>query len=156
MVSILYFSLIYPTLDPDKMNSTDYLKHSLPAGLLLLEFLLNSIVIEVRYVMPVLAFGNLYLLWLIYYTKSDDRWIYSILKLDKMEDWGLLFLIILSYLIVFAVLLAMNELKFTLVNREALKSTVSATLRKEEQKRYQVDVDRGQDQQEAVRLIILA
>ena len=68
MVSILYFSLIYPTLDPDKMNTTDYLKHSLPAGLLLLEFLLNSIVIEVRYVMPVLAFGNLYLLWLIYYT----------------------------------------------------------------------------------------
>ena len=117
MVSLLWFLLIYPTLNPSSINMTDYLKHSLPSGTLLLEFFFNSIVIEARYIIPVLVYGTFYLLWLIYYTTTGDRWIYSVLKLDKRADWGLLFLIILSYLMVFSVLSAMNELKFTLIYR---------------------------------------
>ena len=121
MVSLLWYVLIYPTLDPDRINMTDYMKHSAPAGTLFLEFLFNRIVIEVRYIIPVLAFGTIYLLWLIYYTCSGDRWIYSVLKLDKPADWALLFTIILIYLILFTVLFALSDLKFTL-----FKSTASA------------------------------
>ena len=43
------------------------------------------------------------------------------LKLDKPADWALLFIIILIYLILFTVLYALNDLKFTL-----FKSTASA------------------------------
>ena len=128
MVSFLWYLLIYPTLDPDRIDMTDYLKHSVPAGTLLLEFLFNRIVIEVRYILPVLAFGTLYLLWLIYYTLSGDRWIYSVLKLNKPADWFLLFIIILLYLVLFTVLFALSDLKFTL-----FKSTASSVPKKQRQ-----------------------
>ena len=113
MVSVLWYRLIYPTLDPDRIDLTNYMKHSAPAVTLFIEFLFNRIVIEVRYIMPVLAFGMIYLLWLIYYTISGDRWIYSVLKLNKPADWALLGIIILCYLILFMVLLAAGEVKFT-------------------------------------------
>ena len=128
MVSFLWYLLIYPTLDPDRIDMTDYLKHSVPAGTLLLEFLFNRIVIEVRYILPVLAFGTIYLLWLIYYTLSGDRWIYSVLKLNKPADWFLLFIIILLYLVLFTVLFALSDLKVTL-----FKSTASSVPKRQRQ-----------------------
>ena len=122
MITSLWYGLIYPTLDPDRIKIVDYVKHSMPAGTLFLEFLFNRIVIEARYIIPVLVFGTLYLLWLIYYTLSGDRWLYSVLKLDTPASWALLGIIILCFLIVFTVLFAASELKFTLFKSVAASS----------------------------------
>ena len=80
-VTLLYFGLLYPTLDPNRLDMTDYMKHSIPTCQLCIEFLTNSIVIEQRYYLPVIIFGLNYLFLLIGYTTTGDRSIYSIMKL---------------------------------------------------------------------------
>ena len=37
-VTLLYFGLLYPTLDPNRLDMTDYMKHSIPTALLCIEF----------------------------------------------------------------------------------------------------------------------
>ena len=111
MVSTLYFTLIYPTLT--ELDLLDYMKHSVPLFFLVLEFFANNIVIEANYYVPVIGYGILYLLWLVYYTTAaEDQWIYSVLKLESNASWGLLFAIALTEYLVFQVIRLLSSYKF--------------------------------------------
>ena len=111
MVTLLYFSLIYPTLT--SLDLIDYLKHTVPALFQFLDYFANTIVIESSYVAPALAYGVLYIFWLVYYTTSEeDRYIYSVLKLENSTQWALLVGTLVFYFVVFQAIRLLNHFKF--------------------------------------------
>ena len=126
MVTLLYFSLIYPMLT--SLDLIDYLKHSIPALFQSIDYFANTIVIESSYVAPALAYGVLYICWLVYYTTSEeDRYIYSVLKLENSTQWALLVGILVFYFIVFQVIRLLNHFKFAGKLAQKRQSTASVT-----------------------------
>ena len=131
MVTLLYFSLIYPSLT--SLDLIDYLKHTIPALFQLIDYFANTIVIESSYVAPALAYGVLYICWLVYYTTSEeDRYIYIVLKLENSTQWALLVGILVFYFIVFQFIRLLNHFKFAgkLAQKRQSTATVSSSIEK--------------------------
>ena len=117
MVTVLYWSLVYPWAEPASFDSTDYAKHSVHLACLVVEFLTNNLVIEVSHYSPFLFYNVMYLAVLIGYTTTGDWYIYWIMKLDKAEDWVLLGSIIVFVVATFIILIGLDKLKFLLLRK---------------------------------------
>ena len=85
---------------------------------------MNNIVIERRHLAPIMIFTALYLVLIISFSTTGDRYIYSILKYEDSSSWILTFGIFIALPFVYAVLQVVSEVKFNLID-----STVGAKRR---------------------------
>ena len=127
MVTALYWGLLFPALEHE-LKDYEILKHAVPMGSLMGDFILNNIVIEWRQLLPSMVFVFAYLTVLIGYSLPAGQYVYPVLKFESQASWNLILVILLSDLLVYSFVMALSYLKFRLL----VQPTNSMSIEQEE------------------------
>ena len=105
LITFMYWGVLYQGWP---IGYRDYRAHGIPLGLLLLDWHMNRILVEVRQIVPLCYLTIGYSLFIIVWTFGTGQPVYFILKFDSTGSYILLLILDIANIIVFLILVAYN------------------------------------------------
>lgn len=122
IITLFYWGVVHWSLDPPH-SYWRLMKHSAPIVLILIDYSMNSILVEMRHIWWSIFYVASYSSLLITYTKTQNDTIYDVASLDSVASWGFVVVVIFASIFSHVVFSNLSARRFREENAAKLETS---------------------------------